>query len=468
LNWSVSKAISTPLEDMNYEYVMLGDVDERGIRKQEALFVGVQKSYVTEILSIFENTGFDRVRFFTDAGFVYIPIVESEQEGSCAVIDIGGRQTGICIIQKNKLRFIRELMTASESFSDALMSGFNFSYNEAEAYKIEKGFNEESLGILSVPFNRLTGETQRTFNVYNQRYPDQLIKKIYITGKGSGIPNILDRFKEAFNEDIVFLDAPPDIGAEYLPSYVLCTNRESCINLLPPEIKAREKDVVYKRWSRIASVGILAILFFFSMTIMHRFNTVSIELNAEKAILAKKNEEIKVFGDAQPLINYNEIAKAVREAGVKDITFVLLMKYLSSQLPDYVYLKEIVFETDRGSAYSKRAQKKDEQAETGTAKNISNETSKIPSKQSTASKGVITGEQKPDARKDYFVSIQGYIFGEEDFLEPALLNLIIKLNKTGFLRNVEISNKEISEAKGKGGRKIMEFVLIARCPHYEV
>jgi len=468
LNWSASKVVSTPLEDMNYEYVMLGDVEERGIKKQEALFAGVQKSYVTEILSVFENTGFNHVLFFTDTSFVYIPLVESEQDSSSAVIDIGGRQTGICIIQKTKLRFIRELMTASESFSDALMSGFNFSYNEAEAYKIEKGFNDESLVILAVPFNRLTGETQRTFNIYNQRYPDQPIKKIYITGKGSRIPNILDRLKEAFNEDIAYLEAPKDIGAEFLPAYVLCTNRESCVNLLPIEIKAREKYIVYKKWSRIATVGIMAVLFFFSMIIMHRFNTVNAELGTEKAIFAKKNEEMKVFGNAMSPVNYNEIASAIKEARVKDITFVLLMKYLSSQIPDYVYLKDVVFEADKSSIYSKRSQKKDEQTEAEKAKNTAEETSKTPTKPSTTPKSIVKSEQKPDVRKDYFVSMQGYIFGEEDVLEPALLDLIIKLNKTGFLINVEISNKEISEVKGKGGRKIMEFVLIARCPRYEV
>jgi type IV pilus assembly protein PilM len=424
LNWSASKVLSTPLEDMNYEYVMLGDMEERGIKKQEVLFVGVQKSYVTEILSIFKNAGFDRIRFFTDAGFVYLPLVESEQDGSSAVIDIGGRQTGICIIQKKKLRFIRELMTASESFSDALMSGFNLSYNEAEDYKIAKGFNKESLDILSVPFNRLTGETQRTFNVYNQRYPDQLIKRIYITGKGSKIPNILDRFKEAFNEEIAFLDTPPGVESEFLPSYVLCTNRESCVNLLPLEIKAKEKDIIYKRWSRIASFGVMAILLFFTMTVTHRLNTASIELNTEKAILAKKNEEIKLFGNTQPPINYSEIAKTVKEAGVKDVTFVLLMKYLSSQLPDYVYIKEVIFEADKGSINPKRAQKIDGQSETGTTANTADETPRAPSKLSTVPKGIVTGEQRPDVRKDYFVSMQGYIFGEEDVLEPASFTVL--------------------------------------------
>jgi Tfp pilus assembly PilM family ATPase len=465
LNWSTSKVISNPLEDMNYEYIMLGDVEERGIKKQEALFVGVQKSYVNKILSIFENTGFDRVRFFTDSGFVYVPLIEHEQDGSTAVIDIGGRQTGICIIQKNNLKFIRELMTASESFSDALMSGFNFSYNEAETYKIEKGFNDESLKILSVPFNRLIGETQRTFNVYNQRYPDQIIKKIYITGNGSRIPNILIRLKDAFNEEIAFLNAHPDVETEFLPSYVLCTNRESCVNLLPLEIKAKEKHITYKRWSRIATVGTLAVLFFFTMIIVHRFNDVSAALNSEKAIFAKINKEMNILGNVKSSMNYNELAAAARGAGIKDITFVLLMKYLSSHLPNYVYLKDVIFEIDKGPVYSKEVQKKDKQLEVEPPKNTAGETSKSSVR---PPKGTDTSEQKSDSRQDYFVSIQGYIFGDEDVLEPALLDLIIKLNKTGFLINVEISKKEISETKGKGGKKIMEFALIARCSRYEV
>ena len=466
LNWSVSKVISTPLEDMNYEYVMLGEVEERGIKKEEALFMGVQKSYVLEILSIFEKTGFDRIRFFTDSGFIYAPVVDSDENSSCAVIDIGGRQTGISIIQKRKLRSIRELMTASESFSDAIMSGFNFSYKEAETYKIENGFNDISFSVLSVPLNRLAGEIQRTFNVYNQRYPEQPIKKIYVTGKGSQIPNLLVRLKDIFNEDIEPLDTVPGIETEFLPSYILCTNRDSCVNLLPPEIKTREKDIILKRWSRIATVGIMAVLFFFSMIIMQKLNTVNTNLNSEKNIYARKTEEKKIFSNISSTLNYSELAAAVKKAELKDITFILLMKYLSSGLPDHVHLRNVVFEAEKGLSFSNRTPEKKNR--TDKIKTTDVATSRTTAAQQSTQKNITLDKDKPFSGQDYFVSIKGYIYGEEDVLEPALLDLAIKLNKTGFLRNVEILNREVEGSKDKGVRKIMHFELIARCPRYEV
>ena len=58
LNWSTSKTIPTSLDEMYYDYMMLGEVEERGIRKQEACFVGAQKAFVNSLLTSFANSGF--------------------------------------------------------------------------------------------------------------------------------------------------------------------------------------------------------------------------------------------------------------------------------------------------------------------------------------------------------------------------------------------------------------------------
>ncbi len=211
LKWSASKNISIPLDEMIYEFSMLGEVDERGTRKQEALFTCIDKSNVNNLMSVVSRTGFKKISLLTDAAFAYVPAVEEDEDNSVAVIDIGGRQSGIYVFDERKIRLVREIMTASESFTDALMSGLNLSYDDAEKYKRSFGFHHEALSSLSIPLERLSGEIQRTLNVYSQKFPQRPVKKVFITGGGSKIPGFLNKLSEYLVEEIELLSPPAGI-----------------------------------------------------------------------------------------------------------------------------------------------------------------------------------------------------------------------------------------------------------------
>lgn len=69
---------------------------------------------------------------FTDIAFTFAPIMEKDDKHSFALIDVGGRQQAVIIFHNQKLCFVRDIMTASESFTDALMSGFNLCSDHAK------------------------------------------------------------------------------------------------------------------------------------------------------------------------------------------------------------------------------------------------------------------------------------------------------------------------------------------------
>jgi Tfp pilus assembly PilM family ATPase len=89
IEWSASKVVTTPLEDMIYENIMLGDINERGMQKEEVLFVGANKEYINILLSIFETVGFRRITTITDSGILYLPIIAEKKEGTVAVVTLG-------------------------------------------------------------------------------------------------------------------------------------------------------------------------------------------------------------------------------------------------------------------------------------------------------------------------------------------------------------------------------------------
>ncbi|MBA4416318.1 MAG: hypothetical protein C0392_00180 [Syntrophus sp. (in: bacteria)] len=453
LNWSASKIVSSPLEEMIYECTVLGDVKERDIRKQEVFFAGARKEFVGSILSVFDEAGFSKVALLTDIAFTYLPVVDKSPESSVGVIDIGGRQTSIYVFSGKRLMFARETMTASESFSDALISGFVFSYEEAEEYKTHKGLTEESAGFLGLPLDRLSGEIRRTFNVYAQRYPEKPVKKFFITGRGSKMPNLLPKLREHFIEEIQYLTAMPGIEDEFLPAYSLCAYGDSFINLLPPEIRLKEKEAAYGKWARIGSVGVFGVLFFLSMEHWNELNKLGNALTIEMNSLSQKRNELNALGGKVSSSYHKEVLAMADEVRKKDVMFVTLMKYLSSRLPREVYLKEVDFD-----GYRK-------------IEGVTKDNQKDALQKGSLAAIAAAGKQKAEFKetdsesKDYKVIIKGYIFGDSEVTGPSLLELIVRLQYSGFLREIEVESQEMKEIHGK---KAMEFSIRARGIPHEV
>jgi Tfp pilus assembly PilM family ATPase len=473
IEWSASKVVTTPLEDMIYENIVLGEINERGMQKEEVLFVGANKEYINILLSIFETVGFRRIITITDSGILYLPITAEKKEGTVAVVDIGGRQSGIYIFDEKKLRFMREILTASESFIDSLMSEFDLSYDEAERYAIEKGFNEESRHILSFPLDRLTGEVQRTFNVYTRKYPEKPITKIYITGRASRIPNLISSIQDAFIEKVEHFASPVDIEEHFLPSYALCMDTEPLVNLLPEKLKARKREMTVRSWLRIATICVVALLLIPSITLLANLRKVQIFIKSEQTDVASKKEQLRLLGSITTTSRYSELMALRKEIGKKDVTFVTLLKYLSSRLPKDVYLRDIEF-TDRNKRFDLTSKDlpKDPSSKEGASLK---ETAKGATKEGTGmgtppSAGAIQPpsqniEVSTPREPDYIVTIRGYIFGDIDVIEPTLLNLVISLERSTVVRSVEVSKKEVKEVRGK---KALEFVIIGQCTNYEI
>jgi type IV pilus assembly protein PilM len=428
LDWSASKIISIPLDDMRHEYVMLGEIDERDVRKDEVLFVGAHKEYVNRIIALFEDVGFRNVVLLTDIGFVYLPVVEEAIDGSIAIVDIGGRQTGIYIFDGKKLHLVREIMTASESFTDVLVSGFGLTFEEAEKYTREKGFDEASSDLLAVPMERLGGEIQRTFNVYAQKYPSRPVTRVYLAGRGAQIPNLLERLKPFLAEDLLHLPSSIEIEEQFLPAYILAVQKEILVNLLPEQIKAREREAVYTKYVRIGGVLLGCVIVVLTLNTLTSYSRLKSAVDSEKAVAQQKREQLDRLAPIRSSLVYNELGPVVAEIERRDSSFIILLKYLASRIPRDVYLKEVEF-----------------------------------SRQDTAPVAPAKDGKAPEAPNN--VQLKGLIIGDAETMEATLLRLVIDLEKSKVVNNVTVVTKDVKDMKG---RPTMEFLITAKSVPYEI
>ena len=448
LDWSASKIISIPLEDMRHEYVMLGEIDERGVRKDEVLFVGAHKEYVNRIIALFEDVGFKNSVLLTDIGFVYLPVVEEAVDGSVAIVDIGGRQTGIYIFDGKKLHMVREIMTAAESFTDVLISGFGLTYEEAENYTKEKGFDEASNDILAVPMERLGGEIQRTFSVYAQKYPSRPVVKVHLTGRGAQIPNLLERLKAFLVEELDHLPSTIEIEEHFLPAYMLAVQKDILVNLLPEQVKAREREAQYTRYAIYGTVALLIIVVGMSLHTLTGYYRLKTAVESERLAVQQKREQLDRLAPVRSSLVYNELGPIVAEIERRDSSFIILMKYLASRLPKEVYMKEVSYARQDAAPAA---------APTPPAPVTPPQTNgQIPAPPKDA--------KAPEAPVNN-VQVKGLIFGDVETMEATLLRLMIDLEKSNVVNNVTVVSRDVKEMKGK---PVMEFQITAKSVPYEI
>jgi Tfp pilus assembly PilM family ATPase len=409
VKWSVTKILSEPAEEYIHQVGPLGTIEEKGIRKEEMYFIGAKRSYIEALITLFEERGFLNLGLITDICAAYTHVAEELHERrGFAILDIGGRQTGLYIFHGKRLHLVREIFTAGESFTDALIAGMGSTFEEAESAKLERGLDQSSVPFLLPVLERLSGEVTRTINVYNQRYNDRPCEIVYLTGRGSRLRGLLERLGELLPFEVRRLPLVFPVEEEFLPAFFLSLKGEIA-NLLPKERRKRVREGVIVRWAKVATAGLILVICLFSMKVLSDLRALDLKIKLERRTLETKRAMIpKDLADPKGLAEQEEMLKEAKKA---DGTFLLLLKYLSYSLPQNLYLKEIGFDEEKGKGR-------------------------------------------------YLVEIRGIALGEKEMADAYVMKFLLLLEKDSLLKDASLSGREWKELKG---RRVMEFTIRGAC-----
>jgi hypothetical protein len=284
---------------------------------------------------------------------------------------------------------------------------------------------------------RLGGEIQRTFNVYAQKYPSRPVTRVYLAGRGAQIPNLLEKLKAFLVEDLLHLPSSIEIEEQFLPAYTLAVQRDILVNLLPEQIKARERDAQYSKYARIGGVLVGCVIVVLTLNTLTGYYKLKSAVDSERTAVQQKREQLDRLAPIRSSLVYNELGPIVAEIERRDSSFIILLKYLASRIPKDVYVKEVEFsrpETVPVAPPAPAAPAKD-------AKEV----------------------KAPEAGNN--VQLKGLIFGDAETMEATLLRLMIDLEKSNVVRNVTVISKDVKEMKG---RPAMEFLITAKSVPYEI
>ncbi|MFQ5708724.1 MAG: pilus assembly protein PilM [bacterium] len=154
-------------------------------------------------------------------------ILSKESRGSYAIIDIGANASRMLFVHRGRLLFARGMKTSGDHFTRALTRalswhdiGMEQTRKQAEIIKRtygfpaanKKGFTREGLllnqisATLQPVLNMLADEIKQTAQLYQEKFCNDSLQKVYLTGGGALLRKLDIRLCQALNAEVAVLN----------------------------------------------------------------------------------------------------------------------------------------------------------------------------------------------------------------------------------------------------------------------
>jgi len=451
--WASKKHLQIPLEETNFGYKILGEIEDGKIIKNEVMIVAATKRLINDLIGLFGKSGL-KVAGISVPSFAFWNLLKSTKTDprTIAWIDIGAKSTTIAIFQDNILRLSREILTAGDSINESIKSLSSlfdeeaFSDEEVERLKKEcsiskqEGRPEVVISITPV-IVRLISEIERSFSSHQQSHPGSSIEKIYLAGGTAMLKGLPETMRERLGVDVEVIKLFENIKiglssmeramlSKLAPIFSVATGLAletgEGINLLPTEVKkqmAMARLVPIVRVSALSLVAILCLLYLYT----------SVQVKDNRKLL-------NIWTNVQTLTRTAFYSKQMKERMDRIRRMKETLQRLERrEIIDPAILKEITDIVPRSIALTSLSIARPEE-------------SKIQEK---AEQKKVSVGQGPD-RKAVLLQMEGTVYGKEESLEVDLAQFMIALNSSPFLRDPKLLFRERNVLYGKN---VLEFGL---------
>lgn len=213
VKWEAKKLVSLPIEDMIFDFLIIGEKEESGVKKFEVILVITERQGIINQMKTLKRYGL-KLEVIDVSSLAIINSLKlshkNDMEDNLAFVDIGAGKTEINIVKNQGLRFTRSVQTGGDEITQAIQNHLGIEHNEAELLKRRNGL--ESTGINQIndvikgKLNRFILETQRSIDYYNAQFREGAISKIILMGGTPLMPGFIEYFSSYFDGTVEFHD----------------------------------------------------------------------------------------------------------------------------------------------------------------------------------------------------------------------------------------------------------------------
>lgn len=208
IKWEAEQYIPLPLDQVNVDYTVLREAKDTPTNKMEVLLVAAPKSLVDRYLTIVELAELTAVGAETEiiatsrAVARSIPTVKTVM-----VVSMGAQTTDIAVLKSGVLAFTRSVGSGGEAITRAIAQSLDFSVSQAEEYKRTYGLTKDKLeGKIASSakpiMDTIVAEMKRAIAFFDEKYRDQHVETILLTGGTARLPGMVVYLAETLNFEV--------------------------------------------------------------------------------------------------------------------------------------------------------------------------------------------------------------------------------------------------------------------------
>lgn len=191
LRWEAERYVPLPLDEVNMDFAVLARYSDK--KQMEVLLVASPIHTIQKYIKILELAGLTADALENEA----IPLlrVYNDPNANYGIVDIGDATANIFLTRKDTLALSRPIGIGGGTFTKVLVTELNLPTPQAEEYKKTYGLSPDQLEgrafkIIGPLVNSLVSELNQSLIYFKERYPDEIISKIILTGGASLMPGL--------------------------------------------------------------------------------------------------------------------------------------------------------------------------------------------------------------------------------------------------------------------------------------
>ena len=208
IKYASEEFIPMPLTDVNLNWQVLFRSKEKGKARTVVLVVASPKNIVAKYLKVLSLAGLKPKIMETEIIAVTRSLVGNNPfSPATLIVQLGATTTDFATVSKGLIWLTRSIITGGSALTRALAQHFNFEATQAEEYKKVYGLMKDQLegkvfDSLKPVMDIIVGEAKRVIQAFEQKYPQNAIKRIVLSGGGAKMPGLVAYFANFFGLEV--------------------------------------------------------------------------------------------------------------------------------------------------------------------------------------------------------------------------------------------------------------------------
>lgn len=371
--WQLKEDIPYKLESALLDWQVPREyIDREGIKRNGVIFVAAKREAIDRYLSIIYKCNLNPIRV-TSSPFNYGPILvrHPQHEPVSAVLDIGYKDTSLCIYYNCKLNFIRKLTFSSEKLTQSLTGTLASERGKvellpAQAEEIKNTFGlpqdagqtirenlkaSQIISFMRPLLETLAREIKFSFDYFAANFNAERPQMFYLTGGGANLKNLNKYLSEELNTQISYLPLPGRVDTSVLNKEGLMRDQNQiisaigaglegprAINLLPIEIRTKKVEFVQK-------VSLRLVVIFLSILLLFLLFITQFQINDYKNRIKNASLHLQAVEKIKILKQRIDLRDGLICRIQKDqIPVQGILKLVSALIPPEIILNELIFD----------------------------------------------------------------------------------------------------------------------------